>query len=56
MIDSISEGIENIVRKGENAGYQHFLPHPRCSHMLLTYQRLGKKNSNAKVTVAYKAT
>ena len=48
MIDSISEGIEienieNIVRKGENAGYQHFLPHPRCSHMLLTYQRLEKK-------------
>ena len=64
MIDSISEGIENIVRKGENAGYQHFLPHPRCSHMLLTYNVWKKKkkkiiyqiNSNAKVTVAYKAT
>ena len=58
MIDSISEGIENIVRKGENAGYQHFLPHPRCSHMLLTYNVWGggnQINSNAKVTVAYKS-
>ena len=45
MIDSISEGIENIVRKGENAGYQHFLPHPRCSHMLLTYNVWKKKKN-----------
>ena len=22
--------VENIVRKGENAGYQHFLLFPRC--------------------------
>ena len=21
---------EDIVRKGENAGYQHFLPFPQC--------------------------
>ena len=24
--------IENIVRKGENAGYQHFLLFPQCFH------------------------
>ena len=60
MIDSISEGIENIVRKGENAGYQHFLPHPRCSHMLLTYNVWGggggEIKQQCKITVAYKAT
>ena len=22
--------VENIVEKGENAGYQHFLPFPQC--------------------------
>ena len=26
--------IENIVGKGENAGYQHFLLFPRCFHKL----------------------
>ena len=29
------ERIENIVGKGENAGYQHFLLFPRCFHNLL---------------------
>ena len=24
------DGVENIVRKGENAGYQHFLLFPQC--------------------------
>ena len=27
--------VENIVRKGENAGYQHFLLISRCFHKLL---------------------
>ena len=25
---SLSDRVENTVRKGENAGYQHFLPFP----------------------------
>ena len=28
----VSERIENIVGKGENAGYQHFLLSPQCFH------------------------
>ena len=24
------QGVENIVGKGENAGYQHFLLYPQC--------------------------
>ena len=27
---SLSERVENIVEKGENAGYQHFLLFPQC--------------------------
>ena len=27
--------VENIVRKGENAGYQHFLLFPQCFHRAL---------------------
>ena len=27
--------VENIVGKGENAGYQHFLLYPQCFQMLL---------------------
>ena len=26
----VSDSIENIVGKGENAGYQHFLLFPQC--------------------------
>ena len=26
----VSESIENILEKGENAGYQHFLLFPKC--------------------------
>ena len=26
----VIDGIENIVVKGENAGYQHFLLFPQC--------------------------
>ena len=26
----VLEGVENIVEKGENAGYQHFLLFPQC--------------------------
>ena len=30
MIISVFDRVENIVGKGENAGYQHFLPFPKC--------------------------
>ena len=30
MMVSVSDRIENIVGKGENAGYQHFLLFPQC--------------------------
>ena len=30
MMISVSDGVENIVEKGENAGYQHFLLFPQC--------------------------
>ena len=30
MMISLSDRIENIVGKGENAGYQHFLLFPQC--------------------------
>ena len=29
----VSELVENIVEKGENAGYQHFLRFPQCFQM-----------------------
>ena len=30
MMVSVFDSIENIVGKGENAGYQHFLLFPKC--------------------------
>ena len=30
IIISVFDRVENIVRKGENAGYQHFLFSPHC--------------------------
>ena len=30
MIISVFDRVENIVGKGENAGYQHFLLFPQC--------------------------
>ena len=33
MTISVCNGVENIVRKGENAGYQHFLLFLQCSQM-----------------------
>ena len=30
MIISVLESVENIMEKGENAGYQHFLLFPQC--------------------------
>ena len=30
MMISLSDRVENIVGKGENAGYQHFLLFPQC--------------------------
>ena len=33
MMISLSDSVENIVGKGENAGYQHFLLFPQCFQM-----------------------
>ena len=33
---SLSDSVEDILRKGENTGYQHFLLFPQC---FLLYQR-----------------
>ena len=30
MVITAFDMVENIVGKGENAGYQHFLPFPQC--------------------------
>ena len=30
MVISLLDRVENIVGKGENAGYQHFLLFPKC--------------------------
>ena len=30
MIIHVLESVENIVRKGENVGYQYFLLFPQC--------------------------
>ena len=30
MLISVFDRVENIVEKGENAGYQHFLLFPQC--------------------------
>ena len=30
MMISVSDKVENIVGKGENAGYQHFFLFPQC--------------------------
>ena len=30
MVEFVSDNVENIVGKGENAGYQHFLLFPQC--------------------------
>ena len=35
IITSLSGRVENIVGKGENAGYQHFLLFPQCFQRLL---------------------
>ena len=32
-LDYVSESVENMVGKGENAGYQHFLLFPQCFQM-----------------------
>ena len=32
MVISVFDTVENIVGKGENAGYLHFLPLPQCFH------------------------
>ena len=38
MIILVSAREENIVGKGENAGYQHFLLFPRCFLKSLRYR------------------
>ena len=41
MMSSVSDRIENVVRKGENAGYQHFLLFPQ-SFLLGVFLRIVK--------------
>ena len=36
MMISVFDRIENIVGKGENAGYQHFLHFPQCFQKLFS--------------------
>ena len=38
MIISVFDRAENIVGKGENAGYQHFLLVPQCFKRLLSHK------------------
>ena len=38
----VSERMENIYGKGENAGYQHFLPFPECFQKLAPSLRVIK--------------
>ena len=35
LITFVPERVENIVRKGKNAGYQHFLLCPQCFQKLV---------------------
>ena len=32
MMICVTDWVENIVRKGKNAGYQHFRLFPQCFH------------------------
>ena len=42
MMISVFNRVENIVGKGENAGYQHFLLFPQCFQKLVSQGRVGK--------------
>ena len=46
MVQFFFGRVENMVRKGENAGYQHFLLFPQCFQSALTmtpFDAPGKK-------------
>ena len=43
MMISVFDRVENIVEKGENAGYQHFLLFPQCFQKA-SYTRSLKKS------------
>ena len=45
MLISLYDRIENIVEKGENAGYQHFLLFPQC------FQKASFSGSSKVITV-----
>ena len=40
MLISLFDRVENIIGKGENAGYQHFLLSPQCFQKLFPQSRL----------------
>ena len=53
MIISVYDRVENIVGKGENAGYQHFLLFPQClekasfpvtSKGIIVWERVNNQN------------
>ena len=41
MAKFVLDMIENIVRKEENAGYQHFLLFPQCFEKVFSPKRLN---------------
>ena len=41
MMILVFDRVENIVEKGENAGYQHFLLFPRCFQRAFYPERLS---------------
>ena len=49
------ERVENIVGKGENAGYWHFLLFPQCFQKLLPqgYQKSGLTGKGFKVRIVW---
>ena len=50
MMTVVPDRTENIVGKGENAGYQHFLLFPQCFKRLLVQSRLQSELSGKGLT------
>ena len=43
MLIIVYDGVDNIVEKGENTGYQHFLLFPQCFHFFLAPLAEGQR-------------
>ena len=46
MMEFVIDWVENIVEKGENAGYQYFLLFPQCFEKGFIFKVLKKVNPN----------